>query len=357
MLNMSQNTATILNKVAGMQGYIQGLSEKDDPALLKLGATLVRFLRQGDLSLYQNEAFVTGDLLWAQFQKTGRKGPTRQEMDQHVNFVVQQETDRARTLLQQMTDEGIDLKNAEIQVTSAKIAHADARRTHGTLDGLTGDQFKLTLRVTTDAKAKNGAPLSGEYVVAAVEVLRFEDDWRIAQNVHWEQFPPGVADPATVAKMEFENFVAEYGFLPAGIPSPEIEFTTLAGGRKMKLSDLRGQVVVLDFWATSCGACQKPLADLQTIRQDHAHWQDRVAIVPLSIDVTLEAARQHVDQRGWTNTFNVWAGEGGWHSAPAKAFRVTAVPTTYVLDTQGKIVASNPGVMNIAKIVDGLLKP
>jgi hypothetical protein len=64
-----------------------------------------------------------------------------------------------------------------------------------------------------------------------------------------------------------------------------------------------------------------------------------------------------VDQRGWTNAFNVWAGEGRWQSAPARAFRVTKLPTTYVLDAQGKIVASDPGVMDIAKIVDGLLKP
>ena len=64
-----------------------------------------------------------------------------------------------------------------------------------------------------------------------------------------------------------------------------------------------------------------------------------------------------MDQRGWTNTFNVWAGDGGWQSAPAKAFRVTGVPTTYIIDGQGKIIrAGHPAAMDIGREVDTLLK-
>jgi len=77
---------------------------------------------------------------------------------------------------------------------------------------------------------------------------------------------------------------------------------------------------------------------------------------PWRIDDTIEVVRKHVDQRGWTNTFNVWAGDGGWHAAPPTTFHVTGVPTTYIIDQQGKIViAGHPASLPIEKTVAGLL--
>lgn len=94
------------------------------------------------------------------------------------------------------------------------------------------------------------------------------------------------------------------------------------------------------------------------LRQEHPDWKDRVAIVPISIDDTLPVLRDHLQKRGWTNTFNVWAGEGGWQSAPAKTFRVTGVPTTYIIGPQGTIVrAGHPAAMNIGDIVNTQLNP
>lgn len=98
------------------------------------------------------------------------------------------------------------------------------------------------------------------------------------------------------------------------------------------------------------------MAKLQTLRQDHAGWRGQVAIVPLSIDDTIAIVQQHVDKRGWTNTFNVWAGAGGWDSKPATTFHVRGVPTTYIIDSSGKVVtAGHPAAMNIAEEVDTLL--
>jgi len=78
--------------------------------------------------------------------------------------------------------------------------------------------------------------------------------------------------------------------------------------------------------------------------------------VPISIDDTMKVLRTHLDKRGWTNTFNVWAGDGGWHCAPAKIFRVRGVPTTYIIDQQGRISrGGRPASMRIATEVDRLL--
>jgi thiol-disulfide isomerase/thioredoxin len=175
-------------------------------------------------------------------------------------------------------------------------------------------------------------------------------------DIRWQELPAGVVDEKTVAAMKLENYVSEHRALPPGSAAPEIEFITLNSEKKMKLSDMRGKVVVLDFWATWCGPCQQPMAELQTIQHDHPDWQGKVVIIPLSIDDEIDTARQHVNKRGWTNTFNVWAGEGGWRAKPPKEFRVTGIPTTYILDREGKIVAGgHPMGMRIEEQVGQLL--
>jgi len=334
-----------------------GLTDTDDPALLQLGQTLVRFLRQRDTNIYAKEALVNSDLLWAQMQKSGESGPSRQELDQELNRSTQEQTDIAQAMLTQADEAGIEFKNVELKIAEVSVGRLQRSGASGSLEGLMGEQFKLKLAVKADGKSKTGVSISGEYVVAVNQVLRFADAWKVQGGIHWYRVPAGVLDEKATAAMELEDYVAEHRSLPPASAAPEIEFTTLDGEKKMKLSELRGKVVVLDFWATWCGPCQKPMADLQQLGKAHPDWADKVAIVPLSIDDTLDIVRRHVNKRGWTNTFNVWSGDGGWQSAPARSFRVSGVPTTYIIDPSGKIVvAGHPAAMALDETVDGALK-
>jgi thiol-disulfide isomerase/thioredoxin len=250
---------------------------------------------------------------------------------------------------------GIDLSTATIQLKDAEFQKLYPRAGAGEIEGLEGNQLSMSFAVQSDAKSKTGRELSGEYVLAAKEAMRFGGRWLINGELRLFRVPPGVVDDALNDKLRFENYVAEYDALPPGTLAPDIEFVHIDNEQKGKLSDLRGKVVILDIWATWCGPCQEPMAKLQKYQEENPGWENRVAVASLSIDDTLKEVRDHLDKRGWTNTVNLWAGEGGWKSSPAKAFRVSGVPTCYVIDADGKVIQGSHFV-DAPRIVNELLK-
>jgi beta-lactamase regulating signal transducer with metallopeptidase domain len=235
----------ILDKAAAHEG----LTGEEDPALHRLGDALVHFIRQRDARVFQDEAYVTGDLLWSLYQiyeQGGQKGPSRQELDNELKVQAQPEMKAVRSAVQQMEDAGIDLKDADIQIKQTSVKRLQHPGPADSVLGMMGQQFQLKLAVKSRGKSKNGTPLSGDYTLAAAEIMRFADDWKVTRNIHWDQLPAGVLDGKNAAEMENEKYIAEHGALPPRTAVPEIEFTTLGGEKKMKLSDLRGRVVVLE---------------------------------------------------------------------------------------------------------------
>jgi thiol-disulfide isomerase/thioredoxin len=123
-------------------------------------------------------------------------------------------------------------------------------------------------------------------------------------------------------------------------------------GRELTASSLRGRVVVLDFWATWCAPCLAEVPTYQKLRRDHD--ASRLEIIGISVDV--------LDRRGlmswlrrqqvtWTQVHD----RRGYSGELAQQFKVVSLPTTYVFDGEGKMVAANVRGERLIQTVSELL--
>lgn len=338
------------------------LRADDDPALRALGNTLVRFLKQRDAKIYANETMQSFEEEWESLVKKLKANgvtqqPPRKEIEDGWNMMRGELVGSAEGVLAQAQALGIDFSEADIALKDATADHPYMRGGYGAVEGITAGPLQFTFSVRSNQKSKSGQPIAGDYILTAGRGQRAATRWTINDKIRWEKFPDGLLGEKAMSELAFENYVGDYGALPPGTAAPDTRLVLLSNETNVSLSDFRGKVVVLEWWATWCGPCQKPMAELQTLQAQHPDWTDRVQIIALSIDDGPQEVRAHLANRGWTNTLNAWAGPGGWTSAPAKQFRLHGVPTCYVIDPGGKVVqAGNPEGVSITNEIARLLQ-
>ena len=118
------------------------------------------------------------------------------------------------------------------------------------------------------------------------------------------------------------------------------DFTlTSTDEKQIKLSDYKGKIVILDFWATWCAPCRKGIPDLVEIQKE---YKDNVVIIGISLDRqnTISYVIPFMKEFG-INYYVVYGNE----KVVADYGYIQAIPTSFIIDRKGNIVDGFVGLV------------
>nr|HQU58722.1 TlpA disulfide reductase family protein [Saprospiraceae bacterium] len=142
------------------------------------------------------------------------------------------------------------------------------------------------------------------------------------------------SDPAAVANLQMEVKKAQ-SFMIGG-EAPDFTLKT-PEGQDMSLSELRGKVVLIDFWASWCGPCRRENPNV--VRMYNEYKDKGFDILGVSLDKTQDRWVEAIQQDGlsWHHVSDL----KGWANEVAQAYGVRSIPHTVLIDAEGKILARN----------------
>jgi peroxiredoxin len=204
----------------------------------------------------------------------------------------------------------------------------------------------------------------------------FQELMRGLGQVDQEEFAANFADSLAstataageygVARQVFETLLSRYGESPTlrqkvranlarldkvGQPAPAVAVTDLKGNA-LRVEDLRGKYVLLDFWATWCAPC---VAELPRVQAAYAKYRDAgFEVVGVSLDETKSAVIDFVKARHipWRQIHN--ASSGG---DLVEAYGVDSIPATFLIDPHGVITRLDLRGPALEQALSQLIKP
>ena len=121
--------------------------------------------------------------------------------------------------------------------------------------------------------------------------------------------------------------------------APDFKLPT-ADGKTLKLSDYKGKAVIVDFWATWCPPCRKGIPDLIALKKKYG--SKGFEVIGISVDQDTKSDVVPFIKNQGINYPVVYAD----NNVVTQYGGIEAIPTSFVIDKQGKIVASYQGLMS-----------
>jgi thiol-disulfide isomerase/thioredoxin len=143
---------------------------------------------------------------------------------------------------------------------------------------------------------------------------------------------------ADLSEQETLDLLSDIGLQPVESPidAEDFDLPMLAQDGSRTLSSYEGKLVLLNFWATWCPPCKEEMPSMQTLYEELG--RDDFEIVAVNLQEDPETVQSFIDEHGFN--FPVLLDRSG---QTARQYAVRGIPTSYIVDQQGRILARKVG--------------
>lgn len=212
----------------------------------------------------------------------------------------------------------------------------------GKMNGISSYLSQFTgAQLTTETSNENGADEASSAVSTIQENAIASEDTSVETKEN-------DASEDTSVETKENNEETEKDLLPAP------EFTLVDQyGNTHSLSDYRGKIVFLNFWATWCPPCRAEMPYIQELYEEYSQDENSdvvilaVAFPSLGKETDIDGIKKFLDDNGYT--YPVLMDEGATLQLP---YYITAYPTTFIINTDGTVLGYIPGGMTKDIMID-----
>lgn len=192
-------------------------------------------------------------------------------------------------------------------------------------------------------------PEAGTYLVHVVMADELTEEQEVGFRLKVVEAEAREAAAAAIDTVgTISDFAAASGpaeGLAVGNRAPDFEIVTM-DGESVALSDLQGQVVLLNFWGTWCGPCRREMPEFQSVYEEHA--DDGFTILALAVrGDTEDSVAEFRDEFGLTFPLAVDEGD-----VINDMYGIQTQPSSFLIDEEGVIQARHFGMLTESQIIE-----